>query len=114
LIAGALLIIESITLLYYSLLPYPDLPITVPSGKGYIEHFIAYFVYGFLLERVLKHTRLKNHRILLTLIIGSVFGGLNEIVQGFVPGRYTDIIDWLFDMVGSGIGGFVSKKFRKL
>ena len=112
LIASILLAIESITLLYYSLLPYPELPLPVPSGKGYLEHFIAYSIYGFLLERVLKYTKLRNHRILLVLIIGSAFGGLNEIIQGFVPGRYVDIMDGAFNTAGSVVGGFVSKKLR--
>ena len=108
---------ESILIIYFSLIPYTP---SVPGGPefivniyGYIEHFLAYFAYGILWERVLNYTRFKKSRIILALLIGSVFGGLNELAQSFVPNRHMDLIDWLMDIIGSGSGGyFVARKVK--
>ena len=46
-------------------------------------------------------------RILLPVIIVSVWGITDEIHQGFVPGREPSVFDWCADTIGATIGSLV-------
>ena len=43
----------------------------------------------------------------LAMIATSVYGGTDEFHQWFVPGRNSDVRDWLADSVGAGVGAIV-------
>ena len=55
---------------------------------------------------------------MLTSLIGSAYGAIDEIHQYFVPGRNSDILDWVANTIGSILGALaimlVIKKFWKI
>jgi VanZ family protein len=107
-----LIVAESIILVYFSLLPSGSVP-TFRTGflrPGDIEHFTSFFIYGALWIVFLKTTGMKKKNIIIVLIIGSLFGLSNEIIQGFVPTRMFDLVDWFVDTLGTGGGGGVVAK----
>lgn len=84
-----------------STLPTPDLF----ENEDKLHHFLAYFGMGTLAWRALGHLPLRRELILL---IGfgfcSVYGLSDEWHQSFVPGRNTNIMDWVADSAGGLIG----------
>jgi VanZ family protein len=96
--------------LYYALVFYlsskplkAGLPI--PSFDKW-AHVFEFTLLGLLLSFGFFKTFKMSLRIkvLLTLAIGILLGILDEIHQYFVPGRHSDILDALADVVGIGLG----------
>lgn len=112
LIVYALIVLESALLIYMSLQPSYNVP-TVPTWgfftNGDLEHLAAYIIYGFLLERGLKYAGMKKHRYLVAIVAASFFAAGTEMIQGFVPTRIADPVDWVIDTVGVVFGVFVKK-----
>ena len=69
-----------------------------------LAHFSEYALLGFLAMRCFRHY-VKRTDLLFLISLGfcSLYGVLDEIHQYFVPGRTSDILDWLADTVGSGV-----------
>jgi VanZ family protein len=82
--------------------PTIHVPTTDISDKGY--HFSGYFVLGVLLNLTLifqnKYITLKKKNVLYTLLIGSIYGILDEIHQYFIPGRSMEFLDFMADFFG--------------
>lgn len=99
--APALLIALGIFII--SDMPHPEFPDFGIVWEDKIMHISAYLVFGisivlFLLAN-LKNPILKNV-VILTLIIGAVYGFSDEIHQYYVPGRDAEILDWFADLTG--------------
>ncbi|MGQ9818555.1 MAG: VanZ family protein [Candidatus Kapaibacteriales bacterium] len=67
-------------------------------------HFLVFFAFGISLllplsSRILKSEKEKK-AILLVVIIGLLYGAIDEIHQSYVPGRVCDLTDWIADAVG--------------
>ena len=112
-IFGIILFAESVFLVYMALLPSG----AVPSAPGFLflrggdlEHFIAYVIYGFLMERTLGSMKIIKNRYAKALVLASFFALGTELLQAFVPSRYPDVLDWLVDSIGCAIGSYVSDK----
>jgi VanZ family protein len=91
---------------YFSSLPGSDIPSLFPLQDVFF-HGIIYATLGWLLRRALQHTVNlgKPHAlILLTVLLGSLYGLSDEFHQSFVPGRSVSFIDWLVDAAGTFIG----------
>ena len=76
-------------------------------------HFILYGTFSFLLMIGVRNQFPDNwyrmKYILITLIIGTVFGGLMEVMQQYVfIGRNGNLFDFVANVLGSviGIAGF--------
>jgi VanZ family protein len=72
-----------------------------PSDK--VIHFLEYAVFALLtLRSTLRWHRALSWRpaILTALVILAVFAAVDEVVQGFVPGRHTDLLDFGADLTG--------------
>lgn len=77
--------------------------------KDKIQHFIEYFILGFLLyKNVLNFDRIKNKKMFVA-VFGIVFGITDEIHQGFVGYfdtgifggiRDCSVFDWIADSIG--------------
>ena len=105
-------------------LPSDSLPGIGASDK--INHLLAYFGLGVLLKLSLdfqtKYPSLKKRSSIYTIVIGSIYGALDEIHQIFIPGRSCEFIDWVADVAGITIGVFIViliykielKKIRKI
>lgn len=69
-----------------------------------IVHFFVFLFYGFstgLMLYINLYLKGKLNTILiLTLLIGLIFGASDEIHQRFTPGRNSDFFDFLADFLG--------------
>jgi len=66
-------------------------------------HMAEYGVLGFLLSRALRATARIRRALwvsLAVLAIGAVIGAGDEVFQGFVPGRDSNVADWVADVTG--------------
>jgi len=76
-----------------------------------IAHFVEYFILGALLVRAFANTSAKtNFKIilLLSILIASAYGILDEFHQRFVSGRSPEIFDIFSDIIGSLFGTLLS------
>jgi surface polysaccharide O-acyltransferase-like enzyme len=67
-------------------------------------HLVEYYIFGYLLMRVFTtspDSSLAGKAVLATILIGTVYGASDEIHQYFVPGRDSDLLDFLFDATGA-------------
>jgi VanZ family protein len=80
-------------------------------GYDKIGHSGFFLLLGFLVYRSIEHSRLKpksaNRSIHLMLIIVASFGYLSELYQHFIPGRSTDLYDWIADLIGAFVSVFL-------
>lgn len=68
-----------------------------------IAHFFIFGILGFLLARSIRITInpfWKNRYVLWSILIGIVYGLVDEWHQMYVPGRYTSLSDWIADFLG--------------
>lgn len=66
-----------------------------------VYHFIAYFIYGITIQIYLNSFNLKTKKyVLLTILIGSLFGASDEFHQYFIPYRTLEFFDWVADTFG--------------
>jgi VanZ family protein len=115
-----------IALLIGTSLPTVSVPSVAFGDK--IAHFAAYLILSALLSLSLlfqnKNDMLKSKHTIWAFIIVSFYGGLDEIHQGFIPGRSQDIFDWLADSIGALAGvlfllyllkrnGYIAKESQK-
>ncbi len=67
-----------------------------------LEHLLEYGLFGLLLGRAFRFT-VGGRRGLWwavgTVLVGSAVGAMDEVYQAFVPGRSSDIHDWMTDSV---------------
>jgi len=90
-------------------LKLPDL------GFNFLDKIIHLFVFGILGWLIARgmfksgHPFIQKHFLLFTLLIGGIFGLMDEWHQSMVPGRMADIQDWLADITGIVLFGFYYK-----
>jgi VanZ family protein len=112
------LILYWILLFIATSLPTTNLPSVAVSDK--IKHFSAFFGLSVLLSLTLLYQNriilFKKHFLSVALIISSFYGLLDEIHQGFIPGRNNEFLDWVADSLGAMVGVllvyYLLKKYR--
>jgi VanZ family protein len=85
---------------------------TLPIPKGILgfdklQHFLAYLALAGTISFWFSPEQRERHwlrTLLLTALIGSVYGVSDEIHQYFVPGRDCNIWDWMADTIGAFAG----------
>lgn len=80
-----------------------------------LAHFVEYSILGFLVMRAFLNSGTGLDRSILAVLaisIAVLFAATDEWHQGFIPGRFTDIIDLTFDSIGSIAGVFIYKRSR--
>lgn len=69
-----------------------------------VIHFVEYGVFGYLLTRALFYQDtslfIKNYALIMSIIIGVMFAGFDEIHQKFIPGRIESLGDFIADVSG--------------
>jgi VanZ family protein len=68
-----------------------------------IAHFIEYGILGFLLTHAFyfqNNINIRKFAIILSIAIGAMFAGFDEIHQKYIPGRFNSIGDFSADFVG--------------
>jgi VanZ family protein len=92
-----LFIIWGILIIFVSSFPHLETPSLGIRREDLLAHFFMYFVFGYLLMRIIK-MNFKN--ILLGVIFGIFFGIINEISQLWIPGRSFEFSDILANTSG--------------
>lgn len=87
----------------------PTLSVNLGGGRDKIAHFGAYLVLGFLLA----WGRGPQARIFWLILLGSLYGILDELHQSFVPGRSADVWDVTADIFGVFTGVLVYRLIRR-
>ncbi|HET8723394.1 MAG TPA: VanZ family protein [Anaeromyxobacteraceae bacterium] len=71
-------------------------------------HLLEYAVLGALLAPALRLAGMSPRGALLAAaILGSLYGATDELHQAFVPGRTADVLDWVADTLGAGLGALL-------
>ena len=99
-------------LIYYSSSIYgEEIPkIDIPNIDK-LFHFVEYLILGALLVRAFANSSDKaNFKLilLLSILIASIYGALDEFHQRFVSGRSPEIFDIFSDIIGSLSGALLS------
>ena len=96
-------IIFCVLIFYFSSLPKVEfLPQSILNCDKLL-HLTSFFFYGIstqLFINTIFINRRKSTRILFVLIIGIIYPLTDEFHQSFVPGRTSDIFDFLADFIG--------------
>jgi len=103
LLSLSLTLVETLLILHFSLSPTFEPADVGPGRKGDMEHFTAYLLYGILLERTMNF-RMGKRRFIIALACASILGGITEILQGYIPYRFSDPLDWVIDTGGAATG----------
>jgi len=75
-------------------------------GWDKLQHCLGYGVGGFLIARAVG---VRGCGTLLAVVLGSLYGASDELHQWFVPGRNSDVLDWVADTLGVAIGAFIHR-----
>lgn len=78
-----------------------------PGRSDLLFHFSEFFALGLFTARMVAPDMDRTHSLRSLLLASSIvlgYGLLDEIHQGFVPGRDPDGLDWLVDASGGLIG----------
>lgn len=93
---------------YFSSIPFPEhIPYPAFDPGKHILHLAEYAVLSTLLYYA-------SHRSGESIIISSVYGLTDEVHQYFVPLRFFDLYDLLFDCLGSIFGLCIVKIAMKM
>lgn len=79
-------------------------------------HFFAYALLGVLFFRALRNSAIvhrKNLVFMLAILFTTIYGGLDEWHQSFVPGRTPDWWDLAADFLGGCFGVFMYQRILK-
>jgi VanZ family protein len=90
---------------WFSAMPDPGTPPGGMSDKS--AHFIAYAALGGSLIRALASGRasgVTRRRLLVAMLLATLYGVSDELHQHFVPGRTPDWLDVLADAAGAVAG----------
>jgi VanZ family protein len=69
-----------------------------------IGHFMAYVALGFLLGVAFSGWRVDTGRLMLGLALAAALGGAIELVQGPLSYRDAQVVDFVVDVAGAGVG----------
>ena len=104
-ISLAIAVMIALVIFYMSSLSYPPNPFQyVFSWSSLVYHFVIFMMLGVFVCYGLKA---EKNLIILGLIICIIYGGLDELHQFFVPGRYSSFTDFFADSLGL-LTGFIA------
>jgi VanZ family protein len=104
----------SLLILAGSSIPGHQIPKAFELTPDKLIHCVEYLFLGLLIYKWLdlEFTISKTYYIfILTLLIGSTFGALDENYQRLTPGRTPDVWDWVLDTVGVLIAAIVGSLY---
>jgi len=108
-------IIYTILIFILSSFPLDTIPKVDILNFDKFVHFIEYAVYGILLIIAFMNTassKIAKNAVVISLLVGIAYGGLDEIHQLFVAGRSTSIFDFIADSFGVCAGVIIFTKFK--
>ena len=106
--------VYAILLMVILLLPSESLPVHKVFSLDKIWHMGTYFILALALIFSFRegHWQIWYNRRW-TLIISLVHAGISEILQGFSPGRSSDLADWIANCIGVGLALLLLNIFPK-
>ena len=83
--------------------PIPDLA----AGQDKLEHIVAFGILALFICRSFKPDTKYSpvDKVLVAALIVTIYGALDETIQGFVPHRDASIWDLTADIFGAFLGG---------
>ncbi|HEU4764672.1 MAG TPA: VanZ family protein [Candidatus Eisenbacteria bacterium] len=82
-------------------------------GVDKLEHLLEYSLFGLLAGRAIRFTLGPTHRRLRaafgTMALGALVAALDEVYQLRVPGRSSDVRDWITDVAAVAISVLVTQ-----
>lgn len=78
-------------------------------------HGLEYFLFGLLIFRAFPGVQRLPRKIMyyaLLFAFGLAYAGIDETVQSFVPNRDSSLGDWIADVIGYSVAGFVMLIYR--
>lgn len=91
--------------------PFPPLTARVSDR---ILHFVEYGGLAALFVRALASEGFPwRTAILGAVVLTSLYGATDEFHQAFVPGRLSDVRDWITDTIGGGVGALAFAYFSR-
>ena len=107
-IAGALALIMAVVIFALSAVPGESYP-PHPGFLNYLAHFGEYLVFAALLTIAFTGGRLKPWQaMLIAIVLASAYAASDELHQLFVPGRWSDPVDWATDTLGACLGALIA------
>lgn len=103
-VRGALLLFA---IYWATLFVLTHVPISVQGPRHFdkVVHFLAYAGLGAGMVSVLPGAwRRSVTGLLLAIGAACLYGVVDEVIQGFVPGRTADVLDWCADAAGATVG----------
>jgi VanZ family protein len=99
--------------LIFGLSSIPRLSVDCPGLPAFFDkpiHFIEYMILAVLLHRVIGYDSERNRSIVCTaiLVTGIGIAAIDELYQGFVPGRESSITDVIADAAGVVVGALAA------
>ena len=91
---------------FVSLRPGSGSTVFDPYDK--LAHLVTYAVFALLAAS----PGLSRQRYLVLLFGLMLYGGLLEIAQSFIPGRFMSVSDFFANTLGLVIGGILAGRFR--
>lgn len=87
-------------------LPQAAVPLQT-SSIDKVLHFTIYTVFAYLLSRQISQDTTRWRAAAGAVVIALAFGAADEWHQRFIPGRSTELADWMADSAGAILGALV-------
>ena len=94
---------------------YPDSNKVIIEGESdfrwdYLEHFVAYFVFGglYIVWRSNTDFVIRSIELAFLISVTCIFSLLTEYVQVMIPGRTFNIVDMLYNVGGVLTGTLIT------
>ena len=80
---------------------------------SWMAHFTEYAVLASLLWMALRSLpRVSRHATAIAFALAALYALSDEVHQSFVPGRMTDVRDWLVDLAGAALAIWLLSRRR--
>ena len=91
---------------YISSLSFPPPPAGPPSISATVYHISIFFLLAIFFFISVIERGWNSKKIILSVLIVTIYAALDELHQFFVPGRYMSFNDFLLDFSGIIIASF--------
>jgi VanZ family protein len=85
---------------YLSSFSFPPQPSAIVGMSDTLKHTAEFFILALLVYRAVFFTVNVRYSYIITIIFTTVYGIIDEIHQGFIPGRIASLTDVFFDALG--------------
>jgi len=110
---GSVLTVYCTLIFLLSHQPTLPMPLAFPH-QDKLSHLVAYAVMAILAWRAFSHRLSATQALwLATALFCSLYGMSDEFHQSFIPGRNSEVADWLADTLGAVIAAAGMARYRQ-